>query len=280
MITKEQNKLEENWISFQTVFDKYSELLEYPNEQSKESIENSILILNSLSQGSLDENETAINEMRNFRDRFISSDKVSLEEAFTKTFDLKMVSYPYAGFHLFGESFKRGEFLSKLMARYQECGFDYGTYVFKDFDTGELNDAIKAEGLQIKELPDHIKIIIRFLASLDYRLAPDEISTILEDCLIPVLNDMLYDFGHREKRDPLKSSAFFEVGDGSACNTCLGAPEATPAVGKFSYQEKPKNKSSEERGLHKDNPYASLLKSLLASLESAQVFMKGVKEYA
>ena len=92
-----------------------------------------------------------------------------LEELYTGTFDLQAVCYPYVGYHLFGESYKRGLFMAHLNAGYQERGFSAGN-----------------------ELPDHVAVILRFLA-----LAPaDDFSqTLLHEGLIPALDTMAQAFG-------------------------------------------------------------------------------------
>ncbi|WP_119071942.1 nitrate reductase molybdenum cofactor assembly chaperone [Aggregatilinea lenta] len=64
-----------------------------------------------------------------------------LEELYAATFDLKPVCYPYIGYQLFGDTYKRGEFLARLNARYRESGF-------------------VVQG----ELPDHLGMILRYLA--------------------------------------------------------------------------------------------------------------------
>ena len=92
-----------------------------------------------------------------------------LEELYTGTFDLQAVCYPYVGYHLFGESYKRGMFMAQLNAGYRERAFS-------------------AEN----ELPDHVGVILRFLA-----LAPaDDFSqTLLHEGLIPALDTMAQAFG-------------------------------------------------------------------------------------
>jgi nitrate reductase delta subunit len=65
-----------------------------------------------------------------------------LEELYTGTFDLQAVCYPYVGYHLFGDSYKRGMFMAQLNAGYRQRAFSAGN-----------------------ELPDHVAVILRFLAS-------------------------------------------------------------------------------------------------------------------
>jgi nitrate reductase delta subunit len=97
-----------------------------------------------------------------------------LEELYTGTFDLQAVCYPYVGYHLFGDSYKRGMFMAQLNAGYREKGFSTG-----------------------KELPDHVAVILRFLASVpeaerNGTTAPDDEfgQALLGEGLIPALNKM------------------------------------------------------------------------------------------
>ncbi len=92
-----------------------------------------------------------------------------LEELYTRTFDLQVVCYPYVGYHLFGESFKRGAFLAKLNENYRVHGFSAGN-----------------------ELPDHLAVILRFLA----RQREDDFSaTLVREGVIPALETMAGTFG-------------------------------------------------------------------------------------
>ncbi len=97
-----------------------------------------------------------------------------LEEIYTGTFDLQVVCYPYVGYHLFGESYKRGAFLAKLNEEYRSCGFS-------------------AEG----ELPDHLAVILRFLAMLQNE---DLERDLIAECVVPALNRMQQAF--EGKTDP------------------------------------------------------------------------------
>ena len=112
-----------------------------------------------------------------------------LEELYTGTFDLQAVCYPYVGYHLFGESYKRGMFMAQLSAGYRERGFSAG-----------------------KELPDHVAVILRFLATVHAAersgatvpaaersgasVPEDGFSqALLQEGLIPALDTMVKAFG-------------------------------------------------------------------------------------
>jgi len=91
------------------------------------------------------------------------------EEIFTATFDLQATCAPYVGFHLFGEGYKRRVFLAGLSGMYSSRGFSAG-----------------------RELPDHIAVVLRFLAKSG---ADGQTREILQDGLIPALSKMIGTFG-------------------------------------------------------------------------------------
>lgn len=93
-----------------------------------------------------------------------------LQEAYTLAFDLDSMSdleptcYPYVGHHLFDENPKRSAFLVGLNERYHAHGFT-------------------AEG----ELPDHLVVLLRFLAVCDDEALAAE---LLHDAVVPGLERM------------------------------------------------------------------------------------------
>ena len=89
----------------------------------------------------------------------------TLEEVFTATFDLNATCHPYVGFHIFGEDYRRSVFLLELKSKYREYGFDTGI-----------------------ELPDHISMMLRFMA-----ICTDEeaVTEIARGALLPTLEPMM-----------------------------------------------------------------------------------------
>lgn len=87
------------------------------------------------------------------------------EELYTTTFDVTPACVPYVSIHLFGEeNFKRGKFMAALNARYIAAGFNtYG------------------------ELPDHIAVLLRFVAQID----EDERQEMIRFCLLGPLTKMI-----------------------------------------------------------------------------------------
>lgn len=88
-----------------------------------------------------------------------------LQELYTRTFDLNPVCALEIGYHLFGENYKRGEFLANLRETEASC------------DLGQEN-----------QLPDYLPVLLRLLTKLE----DEELrSSLISDCLIPALDKML-----------------------------------------------------------------------------------------
>lgn len=87
-----------------------------------------------------------------------------LEEIYSSTFDLNPLCSPYVGYYLFGDNHKRSEFLVRLKK-------DFGAFDFT------------VEG----EMPDHIAVMLRFLALLEDEY-PNH--SFIRECLEPALGEM------------------------------------------------------------------------------------------
>ncbi len=87
------------------------------------------------------------------------------EELYTATFDVTPACVAYVSIHLFGEeNFKRGEFMAGLYERYSQAGFT---------TSGEL--------------PDHLSVLLRFVAETDEA----ERQELTEFCLLGPLGKMI-----------------------------------------------------------------------------------------
>ncbi len=82
-----------------------------------------------------------------------------LEELYANTFDLQADCSLYAGYHLFGDDWRRSLFLTELQRRYAACGFSCG-----------------------HEAPDHLVALLRFLA---VQTDSAEEAALRADCLVP-----------------------------------------------------------------------------------------------
>ena len=95
-------------------------------------------------------------------DRFLAEiEGRSLEELYSSTFDLNPTCYPYVGHHLLGESYRRSRFMVGLLELYAKHGFEPDR----------------------SELPDHLAVMLRFLA----RHEDDE---LVHEAILPALERM------------------------------------------------------------------------------------------
>jgi nitrate reductase molybdenum cofactor assembly chaperone NarJ/NarW len=117
----------------------------------------------------------ATRAMKHFASFVSATPPAELEELFTATFDLRPVCFPYLGYQLFGETYKRGEFLAALSARYRACGFSAGA-----------------------ELPDHLGAVLRYLA-----VAHDE--ELVAEGVIPAVRKMIDQLEGNPYRDPMRA---------------------------------------------------------------------------
>jgi len=101
-----------------------------------------------------------------------------LEEVFSGAFDLDAACYPYVGYHLFGESYKRSVFMLGLKERYRASGFE----------------------IPGNELPDHLAVILGFLALCN---DPAESEELVQEALLPTLARMT----RKPEDDPSEQSA-------------------------------------------------------------------------
>lgn len=102
-----------------------------------------------------------------FSDFYLEINKFSLielQELYTRTFDLNPVCALEVGYHLFGEDYKRGEFLARL--RESENPYQLG---------------------QERQLPDYMPVVLRLLGRMD----DSELrASLIGYCLIPALKKM------------------------------------------------------------------------------------------
>jgi nitrate reductase molybdenum cofactor assembly chaperone NarJ/NarW len=88
-----------------------------------------------------------------------------LEEIYTRTFDIAPICNPYVTAHIYGdENFERGTLMTKLEHRYRE----------EEFNTNG-------------ELPDHLRVILRFAP----RFSQEELQELTKYCLLQPVNEMV-----------------------------------------------------------------------------------------
>ncbi|MCQ3937871.1 MAG: nitrate reductase [Chloroflexi bacterium] len=117
----------------------------------------------------------AVEELKAFQNGIQNLSVEKIEELYTVTFDMQPVCYPYAGYQLFGESYKRGAFMAQLNEAYHAFGYSAGG-----------------------ELPDHLAVILRFLGLDAANRQGEFCQTLLVQGLIPALEKMLKAFAESQ----------------------------------------------------------------------------------
>ncbi len=133
----------------------FAGLFEYPSEETSKRAWECFSLLKDGEASSL---------MKSFYSYVKGHPLGHVAEVYTRTFDLQPSCSPHIGYHIFGDGYRRGEFLVRLKGRCSECGLDVG-----------------------RELPDHISVVLRLLALVGGSEADDLVAL----CLSPAIGRML-----------------------------------------------------------------------------------------
>ncbi|MCZ7545965.1 MAG: nitrate reductase molybdenum cofactor assembly chaperone [Anaerolineae bacterium] len=144
--------------STRRIFNLFADILEYPRPGLAETARACAALL-------AEANAEAVALLGEFAAFVAATPPGRLEEIYTAAFDLDATYYPYVSYHLLGESYTRSAFIVELKARYQVQGFDVEN-----------------------ELPDHLVVILRFLAGCDDAALAAE---LIDDALRPALARMV-----------------------------------------------------------------------------------------
>ena len=102
-----------------------------------------------------------------------------LQDLFTRTFDLAPVAPPYLGFHVHGESYRRGTLMANLRDLYRRHGIE-----------------------EAGELPDHVGVVLRLLAATP---GDEEVNALIVSDLKPGLDKLLSATEAEEKKNPYRA---------------------------------------------------------------------------
>ena len=134
-------------------YEKLADLLEYPNEGWAARVESAHRIT------------TDSDAFTQFIAAIAECSLYDLQELYTRTFDLNPVCALEVGYHLFGENYKRGQFLANLRETEMPFALD-----------------------QEHQLPDYLPVLLRLLT----KLAEEELrASLIGECLIPALDKMI-----------------------------------------------------------------------------------------
>ena len=147
------------------LYDLFADLLAYPASSITQKTEE------CLSQLQESQPDTA-SALKKFLHGLQQHPLEKMQELYTTTFDMQPVCYPYLGYQLFGESYKRGAFMAQLNEAYHVIGYS-----------------------AVQELPDHIAIVLRFLGLDATNRQNDFCQALINEGLIPAMEKMLKVFG-------------------------------------------------------------------------------------
>jgi nitrate reductase molybdenum cofactor assembly chaperone len=142
-----------------------SQVTDYPKKNYWEVLNESIV------EGNQKSNEV-VEHLSKFKEYADKKDLCELEEIYTRTFDIKGQCCLDLGYVLFGEDYKRGDFLVHIQKMQRDNNIDTGI-----------------------ELPDHLTNVLKLVAVLDDETA----KKLIEKIVMPALEKMLENF-------PAKSS--------------------------------------------------------------------------
>lgn len=109
-----------------------------------------------------------LEKMQRFVHDFLGLSQEEREEIYVSTFDVMPVCCMDVGFSVFGEDYKRGQFMAELVGRYREHGIDTGT-----------------------NLPDFLPNILKLVPHLDYA----EAQMLVNEVVLKAMEKMVTGFG-------------------------------------------------------------------------------------
>lgn len=142
------------------LFDSLSELLIYPETGLADSVSRCVSL-------ATENRSPALASLEKFADHVAQSDVDSLQELYTRTFEINPVTALEVGWHLYGERYERGEFLTRMRS------------LLRDLDLKEST-----------ELPDHLTQALKALGRLDDEHAP----AFAQKFLVPAIEKMMAGF--------------------------------------------------------------------------------------
>ncbi len=129
-------------------------LLEYPTARLWEQVGNCISALQP-------ECAEAAARLKSFEFVVTQGSLGQVQELYTSTFDMRAECSLYVGHHMFGDDPRRGLFMAKLKEDYRKHGVSCGN-----------------------ELPDHLPVVLRYLAS---REPGEDTQDLIVECVKPTL---------------------------------------------------------------------------------------------
>lgn len=144
-----------------TFYESLAALFDYPDAEYAQKIFESRSLLESVYAEKAD-------VLAKFEEYVKRVSLAELEELYVATFDVQSSCCLDVGYSVFGEDYKRGQFMAELKVLYRDKSLDCGT-----------------------ELPDHLPNVLRLLTRLDYASSDKLVSQVV----VPALNHIIQAFG-------------------------------------------------------------------------------------
>jgi nitrate reductase assembly molybdenum cofactor insertion protein NarJ len=136
-------------------------LFEYPVDGHDKRVDQAVQLLEKV-------RPEAAEDLRRFRELQAVESLRTMQELFTRSFDVQAITTLDIGYVLFGDDYKRGELLSNLNREHREAGNDCGS-----------------------ELADHLPNVLRLLARLEDQ---ELIEELVQEIIAPAVSEMIGEF--------------------------------------------------------------------------------------
>ena len=137
-------------------YDALARMLDYPEE--KEQLQSDYDVVSAFM-----ENHDLDCSLSTFADFTAVSPLAALQEEYVATFDFNPATAPYLGHHLFGDNQKKGGYMIMLKQEFERSGYT-------------------PAGV---ELPDHLSVLLGFLAHLTRHKNSEDRQPFIEKCVLP-----------------------------------------------------------------------------------------------
>jgi len=159
------------------VHDALARLLEYPSEGFEEGVQEWAAQVAGACPG-------AVDSLARFAKFAAGSDSGTLQEFFTRTFEINPACTLEVGWQLYGENYNRGEFLVRLRQLLRETGVP-----------------------EVSELPDHLTQVLRALG----RMEPSRAAALASESVVPAVKKMAVNLAVNENPYEKVLDAVLEV---------------------------------------------------------------------
>lgn len=145
------------------LYDSFAAVFNYPEQNYRDQVKKCGTLVKEL----YPDNSEAVAQFSDFVSQAKDSE---LEELYVRTFDVQAICCLEVGYSVFGEDYKRGQFLAHMKPVYRE----------KEVDCGS-------------ELPDFLSNILRLIPKLNYGDAAE----LVKNILLPGLDKMISGFDNK-----------------------------------------------------------------------------------